>query len=143
MTQTSAGDQTSSTKGVTGWTGWVAFGGVMLVLLGLFHAVQGIVAVFDKGYYLVTANGLVVNVNYNVWGWVHIGLGAAAVLAGIGVLAGNAAARVVAIILAGISAIVNLGFVAAYPLWSIVVIALDVIVIYAIVAHGKELKLTS
>ncbi|GAB2984256.1 hypothetical protein LWP59_18035 [Amycolatopsis acidiphila] len=142
MTQTSAGDRTAArTKRVSAWTGWVAFGGVMLILLGLFHAVQGVVAVYDRGYYLVRPSGLVVAVDYSVWGWVHIGLGVVAVLAGIGVLTGNAAARVAAIVIAGVSAVVNLGFVAAYPVWSMVVIALDVIVIYAIVAHGRDLRL--
>lgn len=143
MTQTSTGDRvTGTTKHVSGWTGWVAFGGMMLILLGLFHIVQGIVAVADEGYYLVTSSGLVVDVDYTVWGWVHVGLGAVALLAGIGVLTGNAAARILAIVIAGLSALVNLGFVAAYPVWSIVVIALDVLVIYAIVAHGRDLKLT-
>ena len=142
MTQTSAGDRanTTSTRS-SAWTGWATFGAVMLILAGLFHAVQGIVAVADKQYYLVTSSGLVVSVDYTVWGWVHIGLGVLAVLAGIGILAGNVAARVAGVVIAGLSAIVNLGFIAAYPLWSIVVIALDVIVIYAIVAHGREVKL--
>ena len=141
---TTAGDRaTTGGQGLSAWTGWVAFGGVMLILLGLFHLVEGIVAVVHDNYYLVTSSGLVVSVDYTVWGWVHIGLGVVAVLAGIGVLAGNAVARVVAIVIAAVSAIVNLGFVAAYPVWSIVVIALDVIVIYAIVAHGRELKLTT
>ncbi|TNC29135.1 DUF7144 family membrane protein [Amycolatopsis alkalitolerans] len=125
----------------TGWTGWVAFGGIMLVLLGLFHAVEGLVSVFDDGYYLVGSSGLVVNVDYTVWGWVHLALGVLTVIVGIGLLTGNTAARVGGVILAGISAIVNLGFVAAYPVWSILVIALDVIVIYAIVAHGREMTL--
>ncbi|MTD55189.1 DUF7144 family membrane protein [Amycolatopsis pithecellobii] len=125
----------------TGWTGWVAFGGIMLVLLGLFHAIEGLVSVFDHGYYLVSSSGLVVNVDYTVWGWVQFGLGVLAVIVGIGLLTGNTAARVVGVILAGISAIVNLSFIAAYPVWSIAIIALDVLVIYAIVAHGREMKL--
>lgn len=125
----------------TGWTGWVAFGGIMLVLLGLFHAVEGLVSVFDHGYYLVGSSGLVVNVDYTVWGWVHFGLGVLAVIVGIGLLTGNTAARVLGVIIAGISAIVNLGFIAAYPVWSMLIIALDIIVIYAIVAHGREMKL--
>lgn len=124
----------------TGWTGWIAFGGIMMILLGLFHAVEGLVAVFDHTYYLVGSSGLVVQVNYTVWGWVHFGLGVVAVVTGIGLLLGNTAARVIGVIIAGVSAIVNLSFIAAYPVWSIVVIALDVLVIYAIVAHGREMK---
>lgn len=139
MSHTSTGNHT---KRGSAWAGWAAFGGVMLVLLGLFHLVQGFVAVFDRGYYLVSTSGLVINFDYTIWGWVHVGLGVVAVLAGIGVLVGNAVAGTVAVIIAGISAVVNLGFIAAYPVWSIVVIALDVIVIYAILTHGRDLRAT-
>jgi hypothetical protein len=125
---------------VTGWTGWVVFAGLMLVMLGLFQALEGLVAIFDQGYYLVGSEGLVVNVDYTVWGWVHLILGVLAIAAGFGLIAGNMAARVVGVILAVISAILNLAFIAAYPVWSIIVIAIDVIVIYAIVVHGRELK---
>ena len=124
----------------SGWTGWVVFAGVMLALLGVFQAIEGLVALFDHGYYLVGANGLAVHVNYTTWGWVHLILGVIAILAGVGLLAGNMAARVVGVGLAVLSAIVNLAFVAAYPVWSVIVIALDVIIIYAIVVHGRELK---
>jgi hypothetical protein len=54
------------TSQVTGWAGWVAFAGIMLILLGFFQAIEGLVAIFDKGYYPVTPNGLVVNVDYTV-----------------------------------------------------------------------------
>ena len=53
---------------VTGWVGWVAFAGIMLIMLGIFQAIEGFVAIFDDGYYLVRPNGLVVNVDYTVWG---------------------------------------------------------------------------
>jgi hypothetical protein len=79
-------------------------------------------------------------VDYNVWGWVHLILGILAVATGFGLLAGNTAARVVGIVLAVLSAILNLVFIAAYPVWSTIVIAVDIIVIYAIVVHGRELK---
>jgi hypothetical protein len=58
----------------------------------------------------------------------------------VGVLAGNVAARTVAVLLAGLSAIANLLFIAAYPLWSVIVITVDVLVIYALTVHGRELK---
>lgn len=126
----------------TGWTGWVAFGGYMLMLVGVFHAVEGLVAIFDDGYYVVTSRGLVVDFDYTVWGWVHLGLGVVTIAVGVGLLTGNIVARVLGVIIAGVSAVVSLGFIAAYPIWSIAVIALDVIVIYAIVAHGKEMRLS-
>jgi hypothetical protein len=122
------------------WAGWVVFGGVMMILLGLFQIVQGIVALLDDEYFLVTQNGLVVNVDYTVWGWTHLVLGIIAGLTGVGLLAGNTLARVVGVVIASVSALVNLVFIPAYPIWSIIVITLDVMVIFAIVVHGRELK---
>ncbi|HEY2205009.1 MAG TPA: hypothetical protein VGH99_11120 [Pseudonocardia sp.] len=124
---------------VSGWTGWVVFAGVMLIMLGAFQAIEGLVALFDRGYYLVGANGLVVSVDYTAWGWTHLIIGILAVVIGIGLIKGNTAALVMGVVLAGVSAIVNLAFIAAYPLWSTIVIAIDVIIIYAILVHGREL----
>jgi hypothetical protein len=124
----------------SGWVGWVFFGGVMLMMMGGFQIIQGLVALFDDGFYLVRPNGLVVDVNYNAWGWTHLLIGIVAVLAGVGLVAGNMLARIVGVAAAFVSALVNLAFISAYPLWSSLVILLDVIVIYAIVVHGRELK---
>jgi hypothetical protein len=124
----------------TAWTGWVVFAGVMLIMLGSFQIIQGLVALFDDGFYLVRSNGLVVDVDYNTWGWVHTGIGIIGVLAGLGLLAGNMAARIVGIVIAFLSALVNLAFLSAYPVWSTIMITVDVIVIYAIIVHGRELK---
>ncbi|HJQ47596.1 MAG TPA: hypothetical protein VJ870_14955 [Amycolatopsis sp.] len=133
----SVGDDTGT---VTGWAGWVVFAAIMMIVLGAFQVIQGLVAIFHHSYYLVTANNLVVNVNYTAWGWVHFILGLVAVGAGFGLLTGNMVARVLGIVVAVVSAILNLAFVAAYPVWSVVIIAVDVVVIYAIAVHGRELK---
>jgi hypothetical protein len=124
----------------TAWAGWVVFGGVMLIMLGAFQVIQGLVALFDDGFYLVAQSGLVVDVNYNTWGWIHTIIGIVAILTGIGLLAGNMAARIVGVGIAFLSALVNLAFLSAYPVWSTIMITLDVIVIYAIIVHGRELK---
>jgi hypothetical protein len=124
----------------TAWAGWVVFAGVMLIMLGTFQIIQGLVALFDDGFYLVNSNGLVVDVDYNTWGWVHTGIGLVGVGAGLGLLAGNMAARVVGVVIACLSALVNLAFIAAYPVWSTIMITIDVIVIYAIIVHGREVK---
>lgn len=124
----------------TGWTGWVLFGAMMMILLGAFQAIAGFVALFDDGYYLVTKSGLLVNVDFTTWGWVHLVVGVAALAAGFGLMSGAMWARVTGVVVAMLSAIVNLGFLAAYPIWAVMMITLDVIVIYAITAHGGELK---
>ena len=124
----------------TGWVGWITFAAVMLLMVGTFQIITGFVAIFDPGYYVVTASGLALSVDYTVWGWVYLALGALAVGTGLGVLAGQTWARVVGMIFAGVSLLVNLGFTAAYPIWSLTVMALDVIVIYALAVHGREMK---
>jgi len=111
-------------------------------MMGVFQAIEGLVALFDDGFYAVASNGLVVNVDYNTWGWIHLVIGLIGVLVGIGLLAGNMAGRVAGVAIAFLSALVNLAFVAASPVWSVIVIALDVLVIYAIIVHGSELKRT-
>lgn len=125
----------------TGWTGWVVFGAVMMILLGSFQVIAGLVALFDEGYYLVGPNGLVVDVDYTAWGWTHLLVGVVALAAGFGLFTGATWARVLGITVAVISAIVNFGFVAASPFWAVTMITLDVLVIYAIAAHGKEMEL--
>jgi hypothetical protein len=130
---------TSRTR-TTGWVGWVFFAGIMMITLGAFQAIEGLVALLNDTYYLVGSSGLVISLDYTAWGWVHLILGVVAVLIGLGVLAGSTAARIGGILLAVLSAIVNLTFIAAYPLWSIIVIAIDVIVIYALAVHGREVR---
>jgi hypothetical protein len=124
----------------TPWAGVVAFGGVMLVLGGAFHVVMGLVALFNPTYYLVTSSGLVATLGYTWWGWAHLILGGLAVLAGIGVFGGRTWARVLGIGLAAVSAIVNVAFVAAYPVWAMILVTVDILVIYALAMHGRELR---
>jgi len=124
----------------TAWVGWIAFAGTMMLLLGTFHVIQGLVALFQQEYYLVGANGLTVKLDYTQWGWTHVILGVLILSAGIGLIAGQMWARVVAVIFAFASAIVNIGFIAAYAVWSTIMIAIDVLVIWAVTVHGSEMK---
>lgn len=123
------------------WTGWVAFGAAMIMLAGTFNVIQGLVALLDDGYLVTTPAGLTVDVSYTVYGWVQLGLGVLSIVVGIGMIVGVVVALVAGVIVAVVSAIVHMGMIAAYPAWSIIVIAFDVIVIYAIVAHGREMRL--
>lgn len=142
----SAADSTRSGHGgaerqpTTGWAGMVIFAGVIMIVIGIFHAIEGLVAVFDPGYYLVTKGGLVVSVDYTAWGWTHLLIGVLVALTGVGLLAGQTWARVTGIVLAAVSAIVNLAFIAAYPVWTVILVGLDVIVVYALAVHGKEVR---
>lgn len=131
---------TTATRGTSGWVGWIAFAGTMMVMLGGFHIIQGLVALFKDEYYLVGPAGLVVNVDFTAWGWAHIIGGAVLLVAGLCVFAGQVWARTVGVVAALLSAIVNVSFLAAYPLWSMTMIALDVVVILALTVHGSEIK---
>ncbi|HEV8565800.1 MAG TPA: hypothetical protein VGQ92_01745 [Actinoplanes sp.] len=127
-------------RGPTAWVGFVVFGGIMLLMMGGVQAIEGFVAILRDDYYLVSRNGLLINLDYTTWGWIHLIIGLIAVAAGIGVLAGQMWARVTGIVIAVISALANLAFMSAYPIWATIVIAADVLVIYALAVHGGEVK---
>jgi hypothetical protein len=133
---------TRAYSGTSAWVGWVAFAGMMMTMLGVFHIVQGFVALFNDDYYLVGKSGLVVNIDYTAWGWTHIIAGAIVLAAGFCVFAGQMWARVVGTMVALISAVINLAFLAAYPIWSMMMIALCVVIILALTVHGSEIKAT-
>ncbi|GAA2852527.1 hypothetical protein Acy02nite_51760 [Actinoplanes cyaneus] len=124
----------------TAWVGAVVFAGVMLLLSGGFQAIEGLVALFKDDYYVSTSSGLVLTFDYTGWGWTHLLLGILAVLTGIGVFLGQMWARVAGIIVAVLSAFANMMFLPAYPVWCTIVIATDVLVIYALAAHGREVR---
>jgi hypothetical protein len=126
--------------GMTGWLGWVAFAGIMMVLLGTFHIIDGLVALFNDEYFLVTRSGLAVSADFTVWGWVHLLGGAVIVAAGIAVFTGRVWARGIGVVVAMSSAVVNLGFLSAFPVWSSLMILIDVLVIWALTVHGGELR---
>ena len=123
----------------SGWYGWIAFAGIMMILLGAFHAMAGMVALFEEDYFLVTRNGLVIEADFTTWGWTHLILGLVTAGAGVALFAGATWARIVAIVIAMMSAVVNLAFLSAYPLWSGIMIAVDILVIYAVATHGDTI----
>ncbi|SDU78839.1 DUF7144 family membrane protein [Jiangella alkaliphila] len=127
-----AGQQT-----VTGWVGWVWFGGIMLVTLGIFQAFQGLIALFDDGFSVTIGDELVV-FNLDTWGWAHLIMGGLLVVAGVGVLGGTLWGRILGVIVAAISVLAQLTILPVYPIWALIVIALDALVIYALVVHGEE-----
>jgi hypothetical protein len=125
---------------MTAWVGWIFFAGAMMVMLGSFHVIEGLVAVFKDEVFLVGKSGLVINVDYTTWGWVHIIGGLVIAGAGIALFTGRIWARTIGVIMAMVSAIVNITFLSAYPVWSAIMITLDVLVIWALTVHGGELR---
>lgn len=148
MTDTSSSSGTTSRvpaqSGIppqaTGWVGWIVFAATMMILVGALHAIQGFVALFKDAYYLVAKSGLAVSVDYTAWGWIHLLAGILVAGAGLALLTGRTWARVVGVVVAVVSLAANFTFISAYPVWSMIVIALDVFIIYALIVHGRELR---
>ena len=126
---------------MTGWVVWMFFAGAMLVLVGVFQVIDGLVSLFKNELFSVRPAGLPLDVSYAVWGWTHIVLGALLVPLGYAVLSARPWARFTAIALAMLSAVVHFTFIPAYPVWSLFVIALDLLVVYALTVHGGELRM--
>jgi hypothetical protein len=110
-----------------------------MMLLGVFEAIAGLAAIFKDNFYVVTQTHLLVW-NYRAWGWISLVLGIIIFMAGLELMRGAMWARLVAILLAGLSFVANVAFVDAYPIWSITMMIVDVFIIYALTVHGVELR---
>lgn len=138
-TPTPSDRQIRSTS-ASGWVGWISFAGIMMVMLGTFHIIDGLIALFNDEYFLVTQSGLAVTADFTTWGWVHLVGGVLIVAAGFGVFSGQIWARTLGVVLALVSAVINLGFLSAYPVWSSIMILIDILIIWALTVHGSELR---
>jgi hypothetical protein len=128
----------SSAREVSGWAvGGAIFAATMMMMAGIFQALNGLVAIFKDQFYLATRNYLY-KVDVTTWGWVHLVLGVVVLLAGFSVLSGRLWARLVGITLAVLSAIANFMFIPYYPLWSLLIIALDVLAIWGLATYTRQ-----
>jgi hypothetical protein len=130
----------SDVREVSGWVGWVGFAAIILILNGVFSLIQGLIALIGSNYYYVVTNGSLFLFDLTGWGWWNLIIGAVLVLTGVALFTGATWARIVAVIAAGLSAIGQLFLVPAQPWWALIVIAINVLVIYAVTAHGRELR---
>ena len=78
--------------------------------------------------------------DFTAWGWIDLIVGTIVLVAGLCVLAGQMWARIVGVLLAALSLLANVAFLAAYPLWSLIMIALDIVIIMALTVHGSDIK---
>ena len=118
----------------------VSRAGVLMIMMGMLNAIQGLVALFDQNYYLAGPNNVLV-FDLTTWGWVHLVIGVLVLATGVSLLFDATWARVVTVILAGLESVAQLAFIGVYPLWSTIMITLCVLVIWAIVVHGDESRL--
>lgn len=119
--------------------GAILFAGIMMAINGIFSAIAGLVALVKDDFYVVLPNYLL-ELDTTSWGYIHLGVGIVGALAGFSVLTGKNWARIVGILVAALSAVANFAFIPYYPVWSLLIIGIDVVVIWALAAHGRQMS---
>ncbi|MGV1007260.1 MAG: DUF7144 family membrane protein [Dermatophilaceae bacterium] len=118
---------------------FIVFAAILLIMVGAFQAFQALVALFNDTFYVVGAK-YIFQLNLTTWGWVHLLIGALLILTGLFLLRGAAWARWTGVVLAGLSALANFLWLPHYPVWSVLVIAVDIMIIWALAAHGRQFE---
>jgi hypothetical protein len=123
----------------TGWVGWVIFAAIIMMLAGLVDIVYGIGSLLNQNWFLYV-NQQVYVVDATSGGWLLIALGTLILISGILLLAGNAFGRIMGVFLATLNIILNLAYIGIAPVWAIIGIVVNAVVLYAIAAHGGEMR---
>jgi hypothetical protein len=122
------------------WAGWVTFAVVILALIGTLNVIQGFIALFDDGYFVLRREEDLLLVEFTVWGVILLCWGGLLVGAALALASGRSWARWFAVVAAFVNVIAQIGFLSAYPLWAAILIALDVVVIFALTARWDEAR---
>ena len=123
---------------ITWWVGWVAFAAVMLMVTGLFNVITGFAGILEDEIYVTGARGALV-FDVTAWGWIQFVLGIVMMATGAALSSGATWARLVAVVVVVLNLVAQLVVMPAYPFWAMLIIAVDVLVIWAIIVHGEEL----
>jgi len=118
--------------------GFTFFAAVMMWWMGFFHAIEGLVAIFNDTVFARTPS-YIFKFDLTTWGWIHLILGIIVFFAAFGVMTGALWGRIVGIAMAVVSALANFAFVPYYPVWSLLIIAVDIVVIWALTVHGRDI----
>ncbi|SDU68043.1 DUF7144 family membrane protein [Jiangella alkaliphila] len=118
--------------------GWTVFAAVMMAMIGTFHAIAGVVALVDDDFF-TQVQEYVFDFDQTTWGWIHLILGIVLVIAGAALLTGSVAARAVGVVLAALSMLAAFAWLPYYPIWSVVIIAVAVSVVWALTVHGRDI----
>ena len=121
--------------------GWVVglslFAGILMMITGLFNAMEGVVALARNEIYAITPR-YIFAFDLTTWGWIQIILGVIVLAAGVGVITGQLWGRVVGITIATLTILANFAFIPYYPVWSLLIIALNVFVIWALCVYDRN-----
>ena len=121
------------------WSGWIGFAGWLMIVVGTLDFFEGLIAVIRGKYFVVTASQIVV-FDLRTWGWITLFWGIVVALAGLGLLARQGWARWATIVVGSFNVLAQLGFVgsAQYPLWALTIVALSIVILYALIVHWDE-----
>jgi hypothetical protein len=120
------------------WAGWITFAAVILTLVGTLNVIQGLIALFDDGFFVVPNEDDLLLVDFTAWGVILLAWGLLLVAAGLSVAAGRGWARWFAVLAAFVNVVAQIGFLSAYPVWAAIMVLLDVLVIFALTARWDE-----
>ena len=140
MTKTQLSRSQAPADGGGRWAGWVVFASIMFCIVGAINVVQGLTALTNETYFLVRNGDHLLLTDFTVWGVVLLVCAVAQLAAGFGLNSGHGWARSLAVVVASVSILVQILFMTAYPVWSLAVIAIDLVVIYALTARWAEAR---
>jgi hypothetical protein len=123
----------------TGWVAWILLGGFLLVVVGAVHLAAGLIALFRPEVLAAGRAAVLLPVGLTTLAWIQLSLGVLAIVTGVGLIRGRDWARLITILLGVLATLVDFAFVGVQPVWSITMIVLIAVVIYAVVVHGAEL----
>ena len=121
------------------WTGWIGFAGLLMLIIGSIDFFEGLIAVIRKEYYAFTSQGIII-FNTTTWGWLAMIFGVVLFLVGLGLVSGAGWARWTAIVLIVVNLLGQIGWVGSsqYPIWSLTMVALQIIVLFALTARWSD-----
>ena len=117
--------------------GFVVFVGAMMIMAGIFQFIQGLAAVINDDFFVLTRN-YAFDLDISTWGWVHMVTGVVVFFAGIYVFTGNLAARMLGIAIAILAGIINFFYIPYYPVWSLLIIAISIGVVWALATYDTS-----
>jgi hypothetical protein len=138
MTTTSTSRRTDEREYSGGAVGLTITAGIFMIIAGVFHIFQGLVALVNDQFYVKTPD-YVFKFDLTTWGWIHLIAGVVVAVAGMALFQGAVWARAVAVVVAGVSIIASFLWMPYYPIWSLTLIAFDAFVIWAVTVHGRDI----